>query len=955
MKAASPSAGKLPRVRHLSIAVHEALRNISYAGRSIHTRGLTSSMLAASGGALLASALTVLPAAPAAAQDQAAQQQQAAQKVEEITVTGSRIRRRDFTSNSPIVTIDATNFSATSAIGAETVLNRLPEFTPAVTQFTTADVQQSATNTVGASTVSLRGLGPNRNLVLVDGHRAMPTGPTMVVDTNSIPSAAIQRVEIISGGASAVYGADAVGGVVNFILKDNFEGTNVNVRYGDTEHGGGAETSISALLGANVMGDRGNVMMGVERATRTKEYTWQRDWRVADFANPSTGTFAFFGSDTYVSNEYNPAAFFDTNAPSQAEVNTLFNKLPAGTIKSGTLGFGGTNFFVNRSDGTIYTGLMTSNDAQASGSYRYNGPLYPQTTGDYYGANQGLPFRVQQPNGNIKENDLYSWSSSPLERLSTFANASFALSDNVKLTSRAMLSRTETQSSLGLTAANVTLWGAKVPFGSEIYHGNPRYGVPDSLNPNGTTNPAYTINGRFGVDCDGPPTPEKPWLDGKPGCTMSEAWPTTAEVYNLFMTRPDPNAPIWVNRAPDYLRNALGAGRSSTDKTTTMQFSLGLEGNFGASQNWDVTVSTGRTDNEADLLGSVRLSTYRDLFLTPNYGRNAVFDPNPYGTGFAESVPTCTSGLPIFGNGALSADCAAMISPGLKNNTSVKQSVVEANLTGDLAKMPAGSLQYALGTDYREDSYAFTPDNLTDLQNEIDPIAGIFPQGPSGGKFDVTELYGELVIPVVNNGPTGVKHFEFDLGGRASDWSMDQVGTLGSFKAQIDWTVTPHYRIRGGFNRAFRAPNLGELYQGRTTAFAFGGANFGDHCSQNLDAPSPYGATPGGGASAEQIAQTLKICRALMGVTGAAEYYDNRALAEQPTGGGLGIPANFGNPDVQEEKADTFTLGVVMNMAANTTLTVDYYTIEIKNMIALAPGDATYQRCLSLEFNPTGD
>ncbi|HEX5418445.1 MAG TPA: TonB-dependent receptor, partial [Gammaproteobacteria bacterium] len=177
----------------------------------------------------------------------------------------------------------------------------------------------------------------------------------------------------------------------------------------------------------------------------------------------------------------------------------------------------------------------------------------------------------------------------------------------------------------------------------------------------------------------------------------------------------------------------------------------------------------------------------------------------------------------------------------------------------------------------------------------------------------------------------------------------------GSFKAQIDWTVTPRYRIRGGFNRAFRAPNLGELYQGRTTAFAFGGANYGDHCSQNLSAPSPYGATPGGGASAEQIAQTLKICRALMGVSGAAEYYDNRALAEQPTAGSLGIPANFGNPDVKEEKADTFTLGVVMNMATNTTLTVDYYTIEIKNMIALAPGDATYERCLSLEFNPTGD
>ena len=96
----------------------------------------------------------------------------------------------------------------------------------------------------------------------------MPVDPTMVVDTNSIPSAAIQRVEIISGGASAVYGADAVGGVVNFILKDDFEGASVDVRFGDTEHGGNQETSISGLLGVNAADDRGNVMFGIERSTR---------------------------------------------------------------------------------------------------------------------------------------------------------------------------------------------------------------------------------------------------------------------------------------------------------------------------------------------------------------------------------------------------------------------------------------------------------------------------------------------------------------------------------------------------------------------------------------------------------------------------------------------------------------------------------------------------------------
>ncbi len=103
--------------------------------------------------------------------------------------------------------------------------------------------------------------------MLINGRRAMPVDPTMVVDTNSIPSAAIQRVEVISGGASAVYGADAVGGVVNFILKDNFEGASVDVRLGDTEHGGDQTVDDLGLLGANVADDRGNVMLGIERDT----------------------------------------------------------------------------------------------------------------------------------------------------------------------------------------------------------------------------------------------------------------------------------------------------------------------------------------------------------------------------------------------------------------------------------------------------------------------------------------------------------------------------------------------------------------------------------------------------------------------------------------------------------------------------------------------------------------
>ena len=421
MKVATDLAGVRPRFGVLSSAIAAALA------------GLTS-----------ASYLQAQPAQEVADEEQ---------PLEEITVTGSRIVRQDFTANSPIQTVDQAMFEQTSAIGVETVLNKLPQFVPAVTQFTTGDVQQTATNTVGASTVSLRGLGPNRNLVLINGRRAMPVDPRMVVDTNTIPANAIQRVEVISGGASAVYGADAVGGVVNFILKENFEGASIDVRIGDTEHGGDQTITLSALFGVNAADDRGNIMMGIERDTRAKAYAWQRDWRVEDYANPATagGGFAF-GSATWWHNE--PAANTPgalANNPTQAAVNLLFPTIstacpnpnpfaPAATAcqVSNTLTPSptATNFRTNR-DGTVFTGLADAT-RMSPGSYQFNGPVFNDPTnpqsGDLDGNFQGLPVFVRQPNGMIKENVLYNWTSTPLERLSGFANGHFDLTDSITVT-----------------------------------------------------------------------------------------------------------------------------------------------------------------------------------------------------------------------------------------------------------------------------------------------------------------------------------------------------------------------------------------------------------------------------------------------------------------------------------------------------------------------------------------
>ncbi|WP_322964723.1 TonB-dependent receptor domain-containing protein [Sphingomonas fuzhouensis] len=145
---------------------------------------------------------------------------------EQIVVTGTRLQRPNFTSNSPLTVVDATEIRYQGAIQVENVLNRLPQVTP--------DSNENGSNgSDGTARVNLRNLGSNRNLVLINGQRMLPVQAN---DLNFIPAALIKRVDVVTGGASAVYGSDAISGVVNFILRDDLNGVRTDVQYGFAQH-----------------------------------------------------------------------------------------------------------------------------------------------------------------------------------------------------------------------------------------------------------------------------------------------------------------------------------------------------------------------------------------------------------------------------------------------------------------------------------------------------------------------------------------------------------------------------------------------------------------------------------------------------------------------------------------------------------------------------------------------
>jgi iron complex outermembrane receptor protein len=143
-----------------------------------------------------------------------------------IVVTGTRIRRPDLESNSPITSVSTQEIKYQGAVQVENVLNRLPQFT--------ADSNDNVSNgSDGTSNINLRNLGSNRVLTLINGQRMMPS---QAIDLNFVPSTLIDRIDVVTGGASAVYGSDALSGVVNFVLKDHLDGLRLDVQGGFAQH-----------------------------------------------------------------------------------------------------------------------------------------------------------------------------------------------------------------------------------------------------------------------------------------------------------------------------------------------------------------------------------------------------------------------------------------------------------------------------------------------------------------------------------------------------------------------------------------------------------------------------------------------------------------------------------------------------------------------------------------------
>jgi outer membrane receptor protein involved in Fe transport len=734
--------------------------------------------LACAFGAVAATGLSV----PAFAQE--AQGEEAA--IEKVQVVGSRIRKVDFVSNAPIATVGVEQFELTNSVNTEALLNTLPQTIPGL--------DRSSNNPGGGiATVDLRGLGTNRTLVLIDGVRAVPTTSGGTVDINTIPAALIENVEVLTGGASAVYGSDAVAGVVNFALKRNYEGVDFNTSFETTEEGDAEIWNGSLTMGGNFAQDRGNVVVSMQYTERAALFADSRDISSIALTDAT---------------DANGNMFLESFGSSG---------VPATSIFAGGL-LGGAAIF--NTDGSL------------------------------------RPFVLGGENNDFYNFAPVNYLQLPQKRHNITAMGHYELNDTTELYMRGSFANSYVPQQLAATPIFQT--------STFTLDGNP------FIDPTAQQLLSDAVGGDVDTDGDG-----------------------IADTGRAFLRR-----------------RLLEVGpRIVQDDNTMFSMLAGIRGSFGDSAwTYDAYYQTGKVNQNSIQLGNVNRDRFdQALILATDENGQVILDangnPSCADSGANGSLVGCAP-MNLFGENNISAEAADFLRTRVNSKSEYEQKLMGFNISGDtmdLFELPGGPIGIAMGFERREESFVFNPSQ--DLA--AGTIAGFNGSAPVSGEFDVNEYYIEAYLPLVE-GVAFAELIDVELAYRYADWST--VGGVDAYKAAASWTVNDTIRVRSSFNRAVRAPNIGELFSPQNEGF-------------------PSAEDPCSSKAANQSDAVRAICVSTGVPAGAVFTPTLDAVSGQTR------QVSGGNPNLQEETADTMTVGLVLTPMDELSLSIDYFDIEIEDAV----------------------
>jgi len=752
-----------------------------------------------------------LAATPSFAQDMETEET-AEVSSEAIIVTGSRVTDPNLQLSSPVAAVGEEELTLRGTNLAEQFLRELPGSVPSV---------GSAVNNGngGASFVNLRGIGSVRNLVLLDGRRFVPADETGRVDLNNIPLAVIERTDVLTGGATTTYGADAVSGVVNFITKKDFAGVQLDASSQITEQGDGELYRTELTIGANFDDGRGNAVLSVGYQDSSAVFQGDRDFSLFNVSS------------------------FSGNAGGSS------NSVPANIVFTGPAG--SVVGQINEAGTDISPGVNS-----AQGPFNFN------------------PFNIFQ---------------TPFERFNIYGSANYEISPSLEVYSQAVFSKQ--------TVSTIIAPGGSFFNTYQLNLNNPT--IPDA------------IAQRFG-DALG----------------LTAAQFAAARNSQFGATLADGSAnPDYVQFGTQVRRRSIEAGTRNSDFTTTLfNIVVGARGGITDNIDYDVFATYGESERIQRQSGFARFDRLQQSLLAV-----------PDGAGGVQCTDTSggCEAINLFG---LSGDLGSPEAQAYVFN--LTQQVIDQSTIGTVQGTIYGDLpitlfadtpvNFAVGAEYREFTTAQVSDEASQTPGAVVGGGGADPNFT--GSYDVFDVYGELIVPVLESVPFA-EQLSIDLGARYSNYELS--GNELTWKAGLTWEPTPGFTIRGNFQKAARAPNIGELFFPITTGLS------------NLQIDRCQGAAP------TTDAALAAVCIA----QGAPAGIVNAGGILEPPAGQVNATSG-GNINLDTEKAETWTLGFIAqpDVLPGLTLTVDYFNISIEDTIGSATiGDINtgcYDGVLDFATNP---
>ncbi len=740
--------------------------------------------------------------------------QTASDEISEVVVTGTRIPSPNLESVSPVTAVSAAEIKATGVTRVEDMINSLP-------QAFAAQGAALSNGSTGTATVSLRGLGATRTQVLIDGRRLMPGTPntlggSLAADINFIPSALIERVDVLTGGASAVYGADAVGGVVNFIMAKNFEGVRVDAQYGIYQH------------------DNGNDVAGVVQAAQNAS------------ANPQ---FFQLPKDNVRDGEMSQVTLvIGVNSPDgKGNVTAYAGYRHVEPILQGNRDFSSCTF--NSGD--------TFADAGCGGS----GTAFPARVGAYVvdPAGPGNTFRLRNAATDVYNFGPTNYYQRPDDRYVLGAFANYEIND----------------------------WAtayADVMFMDDTS----TYQIA----------PGGIFAGTFSVNC------ANPFLSAQQRGLLNA---TAASGGGTCATNPTGTFTGTISR-----RNVEGGGRQGRTQHQQYRYVVGVRGDLNDNWNYDFAMQYGRVS-----FNQVQTGFYRTSAI--NQALNVVQTPS--GPACANPAGGCVP-YNIFQLGGVTQDALDFLETPSTQNGNLFERIVNFSLGGDLTEYGVKSpwandgVGVSMGAEYRRETLDFAADFISS-SGDLNGSGGANP--PVNGSFDVYELFAETRIPIVQD-MAFAKSLTLELAFRYSDYSS--IGTTETYKIAGDWEPIDGLRLRGGYNRAVRAPHVLELFS-----------------PQNVVLDGTQDPCAGLAASDPLVAR----CAQAFNLT-AAQVLAIEANPANQYNGQIG-----GNPNLDPETADTWTVGFVYqpSFLPGFNFSADWFSIKVKDFISGIGADTIINRCVN--------